>query len=60
MEQNEVTRIEKMLDNLALEKGIEEKGYRAKVNSFEEGTTSYKMQRIRFRYQQKMQINKKK
>jgi len=38
MELNEVTRIEKMLENLEIEKGIEEERLKAKVKKFEEGT----------------------
>ena len=38
MELNEVTRIEKMLENLEIEKGIEEERLKAKVKTFEEGT----------------------
>ena len=38
MELNEVTRIQKMIENLEIEKGIEEERLRAKVKRFEEGT----------------------
>lgn len=38
MEQNEVTRIQKMIENLAIEKDIEEQRLRLKVGSFEKGT----------------------
>ena len=38
MELNEVTRIQKMIENLEIEKGIEEERLRAKVKKFEEGT----------------------
>tara|TARA_R100000149_G_scaffold66283_1_gene44159 strand:+ start:1203 stop:3008 length:1806 start_codon:yes stop_codon:yes gene_type:complete len=38
MEENEVRRIQKMLDNLEIEKAIEEERLRAKVATFEEGT----------------------
>ena len=38
MELNEVTRIEKMLENLEIEKKVEEERLKAKVKTFEEGT----------------------
>ena len=38
MELNEATRIQKMLENLEIEKGIEEERLKAKVKKFEEGT----------------------
>lgn len=41
MEQNEVKRIQTMLDNLEIEKQIEEERLLAKRNSYEEGTQSF-------------------
>ena len=41
MEQNEVKRIQAMLDNLEIEKEIEEERLLAKRNSYEEGTQSF-------------------
>ncbi len=41
MEQNEVKRIQTMLDNLEIEKQIEEERLTAKRNSYEEGTQSF-------------------
>jgi len=38
MELNEVTRIQKMLENLEIEKKVEEERLKAKVKTFEEGT----------------------
>jgi DNA repair exonuclease SbcCD ATPase subunit len=38
MEENEVRRIQKMIENLEIERGIEEERLRLKVSSFEEGT----------------------
>ena len=42
MEQNEVKRIQTMLDNLEIEKQIEEERLLAKRNSYEEGTILYR------------------
>ena len=41
MELNEVTRIQKMIENLETEKDIEEKRLKIKVNSYEKGTQAF-------------------
>lgn len=41
MEENEVTRIQTMLNNLEIERGIEEKRLRIKIKSYEEGTQAF-------------------
>ena len=41
MEENEVTRIQTMLNNLEIERGIEEERLRIKIDSYEEGTQAF-------------------
>jgi hypothetical protein len=41
MEQDEVTRIQMMLDNLEIERGVEEERLRIKRDSYEEGTQAF-------------------
>lgn len=41
MEENEVTRIQTMLDNLEIERGVEEERLKMKIKSYEEGTQAF-------------------